>query len=372
MENICNKEECFGCYACYNICPKQAISMVEDDYGNLIPIIDGAKCVDCSVCRDVCPSLKQSDFSLPIHTYAAITNDLSDYKTSTSGGIATAFSRQILKKGGAVYGAAVMNELNVQHIRVDSEENLEMLQGSKYVQSTIGDSFKKVQKDLKAEKKVLFIGTSCQVDGLLNYLKQEYENLITVNLICHGTPANRLLKEHIKYVLPNHVNDDTVKFRGLKGCCLQIINKDNVKYQKEFFKDSYFAGFMRKLFYRNACYSCKYAQQERVGDITIGDFWGFNQSEPFISDISYGLSAVLVNTKRGEKFFEDCKEYLLYQERTLEEVVAGNPQLRSPSKKHRNYDKFRKIYRKYGFEKAAHKSLWVDMLGYKLLFLIRK
>lgn len=373
MRNICDREECYGCHACYNICPKQAIDMGEDAYGNLIPVINTEKCIDCKLCAKVCPSINQTLFSLPMHTYAAVANNLSDYKTSTSGGIATVFSRQILEQGGVVYGAAVTKGLNVQHVRVDSEEKLRLLQGSKYVQSAIDNSFKEIKKDLKDGKKVLFIGTSCQVDGLLKFLNYGYENLITVNLICHGTPANRLLKEHCKKLVPDcDINHMDVKFRGLRGCFLQIMDKNDVKYQKEFFKDSYFAGFMRKLFYRNACYSCKYAQKERVGDITIGDFWGFDQSEPFVSDTSYGLSAVLVNTNSGVEFFESCKEHLLYQERTLEEAVAGNPQLRAPSQKHRNFDKFRKLYLKYGFEKAARKSLWIDMLGYRLLFFIRK
>lgn len=368
MEYVCKAEECYGCHACYNACPKHAISMQEDSFGALIPVIQQGKCIDCGLCQRVCPALNESRFATPQQVNAAIAKDEVDYKASTSGGIATTFAKKVIEDGGVVYGATVMDDLTVQHTRASTMEELERQRGSKYVQSAVGDSYRKVKQDLENEKAVLFVGTPCQVDGLHLFLERDYEKLITVNLICHGVAANRLLREHIRGIVG--IDDEgKYSFRDGEGYVLTIKNHCGILYKKAFYEDLYYCGFMRKLFFRSTCYTCKYAQKQRVGDITIGDFWGFDKTKPFVSDTPYGLSVVLVNTPAGKRFFDKCADRLLYQERDLDEAVAGNPQLRYPSQKHRNYRRFRKLYKKFGFQKAAIRSLWIDMIGYRLLFL---
>lgn len=371
MEQVCKLENCYGCHACYNVCPKDAISMQEDQYGTVIPMIQQGKCVDCGMCQKVCPALNESKFVTPRQVYAAIARNESDYRASTSGGIATAFAKKVVENGGSVYGAAIMDDLTVRHTRAATDVELEAQRGSKYVQSAIGDSYQRVREDLKDEKQVMFVGTPCQVDGMLYFLGRDYKNLITVNLICHGVPANRLLKENVNHIVKEDSGLD-LSFRTSTGFALSVYRGNETLYQREFYKDPYFLGFMRKLFYRNACYSCKYAQKQRVGDITIGDFWGFDKSRPFVSDTPYGLSVVLINTEAGDRFFQQCSDRLYYQERPLEEAVAGNPQLQHPSPRHRNYAKFRRDYLKYGFRNATMKSLWPDAMGYRLVFLKQK
>lgn len=368
MEYVCKIEECYGCHACYNVCPKHAISMQEDSFGTLIPVIQQGKCVDCGLCRRVCPALNESQFATPRQVYAAIAKDEADYKASTSGGIATTFAKKVIDDGGVVYGATVMDDLTVRHTRASTMEELECQRGSKYVQSAVSDSYQKVKLDLEKDKPVLFVGTPCQIDGLLLFLGRDYEKLITVNLICHGTPAQRLLKDHVSDIVGRE-DEREISFRDGEGYVLTIKNKGSLLYKKVFYKDLYYSGFMRKVFFRSTCYTCKYAQKQRVGDITIGDFWGFDKTKPFITDTPHGLSVVLVNTQAGESFFEECTDRLLLQKRDLDEAVAGNPQLRHPSQKHRNYSKFRTIYKKLGFRKAAMKTLRIDMIGYRLLFL---
>lgn len=367
MEQVCKLENCYGCHACYNVCPKDAISMQEDQYGTVIPMIQQGKCVDCGMCQKVCPALNESKFVTPRQVYAAIAKCREDYKKSTSGGVATVFGKVTLENKGVVYGATINSQLNIKHIRVDRAKDLELLRGSKYAQSFISDTYKGVKKDLLNGKKVLFIGTPCQVDGLLFFLGKIYENLITINIVCHGTPANRLLKENLQKI--SSKNKCSISFRENAGYVLTVQEQDKVIYKKIFYEDPFYLGFMRKVFYRNTCYSCKYAQKQRVGDITIGDFWGFDKSRPFVSDTPYGLSVVLINTEAGDRFFQQCSDRLYYQERPLEEAVAGNPQLQHPSPRHRNYAKFRRDYLKYGFRKATMKALWLDAMGYRLLFL---
>lgn len=372
MKQVCDAEQCFGCCSCYNICPKNAISMGEDQWGNLIPVIDPKKCVDCGLCQRSCPALNQSDFKTPKKTYAAITKDENDYISTSSGGIATAFSKFVLENNGIVYGAAfIEGTAIVKHIRVTSVLELEKLKGSKYVQSYIDDSFKKVKKDLELGNRVIFIGTPCQIDGLQRFLQNNFENLLTVNLICHGTPSNVLFKEHVEKIIGNQ-NNLKISFRNTIAYRLKIFNDKMTLYSNEFYKDNYFLGFMRKLFYRNSCYSCKYAQKKRVGDLTIGDFWGFDTRKPFPVGTPNGLSVVLINTEKGEQFFELLKDKIIFQERDLSEAVKGNPNLNHPSKKNLQFNRFRKLYLKYGFEKAAEKVLWKYKIAYLVNFFVQK
>lgn len=367
MDIICSADDCYGCSACYNICPKQAITMKEDIYGYLLPNINKKQCIDCGACKRVCPAINKTVFSTPKNVYAAIAKNSIDYKTTTSGGVATIFSKIVIESNGVVYGAAFQDG-RVNHIRVDNFCDVEKLKGSKYVQSSINNIYRNVKDDLHSDKLVLFIGTSCQVDGLLKYLQDDYQNLITVNLICHGVPAYKLLKEHIEHVTEDiEINNSNITFRDESGFNLKIKREQQILYCKKNFYDTYYLGFLKSLFYRRCCYSCKYAQENRIGDITIGDFWGFDESKTsFVVKHNDGLSVVMVNSDKGKKFFEKAKKRLYFQERSLQEAVRGNKQLRNPSEKHRNYDKFKRLYKKYGFEIAAQKCLKVDMLIYRI------
>lgn len=373
MEIICDKEQCFGCCACYNSCPTDAISMTEDDWGNIVPSINQKKCIDCGKCKKVCPAINDSNFKKPIKTYAAVAKDEYIYSTATSGGVATVMSKYVLENNGVVYGAAFKeNTSELTHIRVKNIDDLEKLKGSKYVQSNIGLSLKQLKKDLNDGLLVIFIGTPCQVDGIIKFLGKDYLNLITVNLICHGVPANKLLTEHINYVLKaKKINNLSVSFRSDNGFKLCLSQNDKKVYESPFNEDNYFLGFMRKLFYRQCCYSCKYAQQNRIGDFTIGDFWGFNQNKPFKVETKNGLSVILVNSEKGNSFFDKISDKLIFQKRELEEAVNGNPQLKYPSKKNRSFEKFRKLYLKYGFEKAANKTLLIYKIAYKIIFSLK-
>lgn len=371
MKQVCDYEQCYGCCACYNQCPKNAIFMGHDNWGNLVPVIDQEKCVDCGLCTKVCPAIQKTNFSMPEIAYAAITKNEKDYVSATSGGIATAFSKYVIGNHGVVYGAAfVKGTAEVKHIRADSLDGLEQLKGSKYVQSNIDDTFRLVKEDVKSGRQVIFIGTPCQVDGLHTYLQKKYKNLITVNFVCHGVPSGRLFCEHIENIIEERDNLN-IRFRS-KNKFQLIVKKEEKTCSNPFYKDYYFLGFMRKLFYRNACYICKYAQQERVGDFTIGDFWGFDEKRPFPMEHPNGLSLILINSIEGKEYFEEVKESLIYQQRSVNEAIKGNPQLNHPSKKNANFMRFRKLYERTGFERAAKKVLWPYKIAYSIYFFVQK
>ena len=234
MENICKKELCTGCWACHNACPKQCIEMKEGELLHLYPTINQKTCIDCGVCQKTCPAINPLPKEQPLKTYAAWAKDEEEYKTSTSGGLGAVLSREILKAGGVVYGCAVCSDIDIHHIRITKEEDIALLKGSKYVQSSIHDSHQRVKQDLRDGRQVLFTGTPCQIAGLKRYLKKDYANLYLVDLICHGVPSLGYLKQHITDVTHSEVKDiDSIRFREGNGMYLIVVNKDDEKEEKK-------------------------------------------------------------------------------------------------------------------------------------------
>lgn len=356
MKLITDYKNCTGCFACMNICPKDAIEVGCDDLGKTVPIIND-KCVDCGMCVKICPENNKLQLNMPLKCYAAKSNDSSD-KYCSSGGIATVFSRYIVNNGGYVYGAAFDKENMAAHKCIHNLGGLEELKGSKYVQSYTGYTYRQVKNQLIDNKKVLYIGTPCQIAGLKSFLNREYDNLLTVDLICHGTPPSNYLKEHIDGLSINEY--DNVSFRGKYDFKLTVFNDDSIIYQKVNDCDYYFASFFRGLTYRDNCYNCEYAQSNRVSDITVGDFWGLEQGV-LKNKFDGKASVVLINTEKGCSFFDIIKEYIIFEQRNIQEAINGNGQLRHTAKKHPKRSKFDKLYRKYGFKKA------VKVIKYRVL-----
>ena len=350
-------------------CPKNCISFFENDLGFLYPKIDNQFCVDCGLCQKVCPSNIEADYNTPQNVFAAISKDNYDYNTATSGGIATLFGKKTLEKRGVVYGAAFSDD-EVKHIRIENTEEIDKIKGSKYVQSRIDDSFLKIKQDLQNNYNVLFVGTPCQVAGLKKFLAKDYQNLITCDLVCHGVPSAKLLKEHI-YSLNLEEKYDGISFRDKSGFYLTLYLNNKIVYRKRNFKDVYYIGFLKGLFYRKSCYGCKYAKSDRVSDITLGDFWGFDsQKGEFPVSTTNGLSLVMINTEKGAAFWDECKSGAVFTERDLKEAVNGNKQLRHPAVKHRNYDKFVLEHSRLGFKKTANKLLLKERIIYGILDMI--
>lgn len=367
MVDICEKTLCTGCHACLNICGKKAISMKSDSLGFEYPVIDASLCVDCGLCAKICPVNNPPKAVTPSAVYAAQSTDLKDLMSSTSGGAASVFSQVILKQGGIVYGCSGMDASHVQHIRIESVSELYKLKGSKYVQSKIGSVFKQVKADLLLGKKVLFTGTPCQVAGLKNFLRVEYENLITVDLVCHGVPSQQLLLDDLKLGKKEFCGSQ-ISFRkkGMKETDLKfgVFLYDSVHptYSVQYPYDYYIMGFMCGLFFRDSCYSCRWAASKRCSDITIGDFWGLGELKNSEIEKNRGVSEVLLNTSRGYSFFESCQ--FNCEERKLKEAIDGNGQLQYPFKRHPLSNKFRHLYAEKGFAASCRKCLFHDYKHY--------
>lgn len=372
MKEICPKDMCTGCAACVNACPRSCIEMHEDKWGFINPIIDATRCVDCGLCEIICPSNNEAiEFSIPQKCYAAWSLDSHDRDTSTSGGIASVLSTFVISEGGVVYGAVVCKGAEIQHIRVESINDLYRLKGSKYVQSHITDVFKSVLADLKSGLKVLFTGTPCQVAGLKSFLKKPYPGLITVDIICHGVPNRKLLHEHLanKKI---HIKDiDSLSFRGNKEYQLSVVCGGRKVYEKGMLKDSYLTGFMYGLFFRPSCYQCKYANEKRFSDLTIGDFWGLGEKIAFIHT-KEKVSAILVNSQKGENLLNGCSGMLYTEERPVREAIEGNTQLQHPARKHEFYNLFRYLYPSIGYKYSVRICLmkfYVKNFFYRMLML---
>ena len=329
MEIICNKKDCTGCTACSSSCPKDAISMVEDKCGFLYPSIDQSKCIDCGLCKKTCPVINNKNNDSINKCYVGYANEMKYKINSSSGGIFTIIATKILEDNGIVIGAAFNEDNKLIHYAIDKKEDLYKLQGSKYLQSNLDNIFK-VLKEYLNDKKVLFVGTPCQIAGLKAYLKKDYNNLITIDLFCHGVPSPRLFDKYIKE-LETKYNDKLINynFRDKSTGWDNYSNKAsfNKKEAKELqVNNDYMKLFLSDVALRESCYNCNFKLGNKYSDITLGDFWGVNNYHPDMYN-KEGVSAIIINTEKGNDIFNRITEYLTYKECKLDEISSGNPSL---------------------------------------------
>lgn len=368
-----NKKYCCGCGLCMSKCPKKAISMVEDETGFLFPKIDESKCVDCHVCVINCPYQNNnnnvSEEPYNQQCFLAYNKNFSSLMNSSSGGVFGALAENFINSGGIVYGCSMeyKEKLIPKHIRVNNLNDLEKLKGSKYVQSSIFETFSLIKDDLINNKNVLFSGTPCQVAAVKKATQNiKSGNLYTIDIICHGTPSVKLFQDYIS-VLEKKLNGKIYNFvfrdksiRGT-GFNVKIFYKDkNGKKHIKFLPSilsSYYDYFLKYNIYRENCYSCKYASKNRVGDITIGDYWGAELEHPeFMKnnggkiDIRNGVSCLLVNSNKGEELFKKYKNDLIFFESSFDKIAAHNGQLNAPSVPKGNRLEILNDYEKYGYE----------------------
>lgn len=363
----CSSLICTGCSACLNICTKGAIKMKEDELGHQFPHIDAEKCVDCGLCEKICPALHPLEHNTsPEYVYALASKDAQERYTSSSGGASSIICRIIIKQGGVVYGCAQIGSLkNIKHIRIEDENDLKLLKGSKYTQSIIGETYKQVEDDLKGNKLVCFVGTPCQVAGLLSFLRKPYDNLLTLDLICHGVPSQKLLQENATQYKIGDLDDIFVDFRHKKG--------NNIRFGQYYYKsgdvtvkyikavnnpfDDYIAAFMMGLSFRECCHTCPYSSTSRMGDITIGDFWGLGTQEHTHFKIKDGVSLVIANNDKGLRLLKSILPQTDYEKRTFAEAAKGNGNLSSPSPRPLRKDIFLSAYKTRGLHAAVRKAI---------------
>ncbi|MFR5684657.1 MAG: Coenzyme F420 hydrogenase/dehydrogenase, beta subunit C-terminal domain, partial [Clostridia bacterium] len=295
------KIKCYGCGACSKICPKNAIIMKMDKKGFFYPEIEKEKCIQCGLCEKVCwnPESNNEYFKEPL-VYAVKSKDMQTRLQSSSGGVFTQFAKICLEENGVVYGACYAEDFEVKHIRIGNIEEIQKLRGSKYVQSNLKNVYSEVKKDLQNGKKVMFVGTPCQVYGLNQYLRGiDKLNLILVDLVCHGVTSPKIWKDYITFIERKyHGKLSKYTFRnkekGWRGYH-PLAKFDNGRKIESRCITSYTNLFSTDLALREGCYQCNFSSTHRKSDITIGDFWGLEKTIPeFIDDL--GVSLVLINT----------------------------------------------------------------------------
>lgn len=366
--SVINKRKvtCSGCNACAEACPKHCIEMVPDRKGFLYPKVNEVVCIDCGVCERVCPFEDgNKKLNVPLTAYAAWNKDREQHLGSSSGGAAYVFSSYIIKQGGIVYGCT-SEGMHIRHIRVASLSELPQLQGSKYVQSDVRGIFSQVKIDLKAEKPVLFIGTPCQVAGLKNYIRTVPPHLFLVDLICHGVPSQKMLSAHIAPISKGR-KVEHIAFRYGTTFMMKITGKDFSYECMHYWKDSYMRSFMDGFTYRKSCYQCPFATSNRVGDVTIGDFWGLNGLEEQPAGTHGGISVLLPCTEKGQELIRSLANKLVLHERQVTEAVDGNTQLRHPMYRSFNNRIFNILWPLLPFDKAV----WLPILLQRMNTLIK-
>lgn len=347
------QENCCGCTACYHICKQKAITLQQDRLGYFYPIIDTSKCVKCGLCDRVCPMLNNGQkLKDPYPQCYGLKNKDKDIRlSSSSGGAFSLLANSIINMGGVFYGAIYDSDMKVIHACSDDVKDIQLYRGSKYVQSDLNGCFKDIKTQLSS-KTVMFTGTPCQIQGLKNYLCKPYDNLITVDLICHGVASPFLFADYIKYLNKKYrkrvtyINMKDKKKRGWRHSSVAVYFADG-----SVSRDNFYTRFWRRLYgsrltMRPSCTCCPFTSMKRCSDITIGDFWGVDNKYPsFFED--NGVSLCLINSDKGERIFSSIKSGA--------DIMKVKPQdclqqaLNHPVMGNKCFDEFLVDYEKTGF-----------------------
>lgn len=380
-------EKCTGCGACVQRCPKQCISWKKGEFDFWYPEIQKDRCIACGMCERVCPIEKALPELERQRVFAAVHRSADVLAGSTSGGAFSAIAEIILEQNGVVYGAAMDDEMRVRHIRVDNESGMRQLRGSKYLQSNTEENFRLAESDLKAGKKVLYSGTPCQIDGLKSYLSKEYENLYTADIVCHGVGSQSYFDKYMTFARKRYGDIRSLQFRAktFSGwSCSGSVTVGNSGGEKTLpYRDHdnyYYAYFLSGEIYRSCCYTCKYANTQRVGDYSLGDYWGVEALKLSLHTEN-GCSLLFVNNAHAQGLLAKVTA-LDMVETTVEQATYRNHQLKAPTSmnparpqriKEYNTLSGEEIQRAYlrTHRKTVIKGMLKSMIPYQLRLLIR-
>lgn len=376
MIEIFNKEDCCGCNACAVVCPKQSITMEEDNEGFLYPITDKDTCVNCGLCEKVCPILnKRRDdvkrFNNPV-VFAAYNSEEDVRLDSTSGGVFSALAEKIFEGGGYVGGAVYNQDHSVSHIITNDRSKLPELRSSKYLQSFSNTLYPDVKRLLEANEKVLVCGTPCQIAALFAFLGKDYENLIACDFICRGVNSPKVFRKYMD-MLERQYGAKAVKIKfknktfGWHRFSMKVDFENGKTYCKDRYKDLFFIGYLQAgNFARPSCYACKFKGFPRKSDITLADFWGIEKIDPSM-DQDKGTSLVIINSEKGRTFFDSLGNAIIKKQFTLEQAAEVNPAMNFSLKAaEQNRTEFFEALEKYPFEAVAQKFFPLPTLKVKI------
>lgn len=370
-----NKFDCYGCRACEQICPTNCISMVEDEEGFNYPVKNETLCIHCDLCKKVCPNVNtneidnSTDCSFQPKAYLAIHKNEEVLDKSSSGGVFSAIVDSFCTDEFVVFGVKFDKDFNAVHTYTDTVKGTEKYRKSKYIQSDINESYKSAEKFLKDGKKVLFTGTPCQIAGLRLYLRKAYPNLFCADIVCHGVPSQKVFNKYKGYLEKKHKGVITsFSFRhktntpsigwDSRNIIVEVNGKTIIENNTQ---DYYLKGYHKGLFYRRSCYSCKFANPDRVSDITMADFWGVKKLFPN-ENPHKGVSEVLINTDKGEGILKNMKNSMNLLEIDKNFVIEHTGQLNVPTSLHANRDKFFRFLGTMEFDELVERYLKEPLL----------
>lgn len=345
MIRIKDKENCCGCSACAQACPKNCIQMKSDTEGFLYPQANQESCIECGLCERVCPIINyKPKTETVLSAYAGYVKNESVRLKSSSGGLFTAIAESVLYENGVVFGAAFDDKMHVGHIAVSGEADLDLLSGSKYVQSDINYTYAEAKKYLDEGKKVFFTGTTCQISGLKHFLRKDYSNLITADVLCHGTPSPKLWKKYLEDQEKYYgASVENVAFRhkktGWKTYSIEMDFSNSATYFRKYNHDIYMMMFIGNICLRPSCHDCKFKTLERDSDLTLGDAWGINKILPELDD-DKGTSVILVHSEKGQAIIDAISDKLVIKKYDADKLLPPTADSRRSVKRHANREHF--------------------------------
>ena len=375
MIEIKDKKDCSGCNACKNICPKNAIEMVNDEKGFRYPRVNRDLCIECNLCNKICPIKNKVKINNNPIAYACYNKNLEERLNSSSGGIFILLAKQILEKGGYVVGATYDEKFNVKHTIINDFKDIKLLQTSKYVQSDVSDIYIRVKELLESGKYILFTGTPCQIEGLNSFFVMKYDKLYLQDIICHGVPSPLVWKKYIEYRLEkDNEKPININFRNKDNGW----KKFNLKFQytsKEYknnqTKDYYLLAFLKNVILRDSCYDCRFKKKNRISDITLADFWGVENILPDLFD-DKGTSLVIISSDKGKELFEKIDKDIVKKEISFEDAIKFNKNMTSSVEKNKNRDKFFEKLNDISFDKLCKKYVLDNKLKNKVFRAIKR
>lgn len=362
MINKLERNKCTGCFACAQKCPKKCILIEKDDEGFLIPVIDHKQCIGCNICEGTCPQLKAVKKNLPIETYASYTRNENLLIQSTSGGIFAIAAYTVLEDGGVVFGVEMTDDGIVRMCAIEKKEDLHKLQGSKYVQAFIGESYIQVKEYLLANRIVLFSGTPCQIAGLKSFLGKTYEKLYTIEIVCHGVPSQEMFSAYRAWLgqkLGSEINHWYFRNKEKDGWAQidKLVLKDHSVYRRENL-DPYTYSYLKSYNLRESCYECQFCSPERCADITVGDYWGLKNYHPeFYSEL--GVCLLLVNTEQGRDLLEKIKTSIVLLPSDYEYMKKHNSGLVSKPQRPVQREKFYEDFKRKSMDAFVRQNMKV-------------
>ena len=376
--------KCVGCFSCEYVCPKKAISFKKKEFGFIYPIIDRTKCINCGLCVERCTISKIDKNNVKSSCFSYISPNKDELKCSSSGGAFFNIAKSFIKDDCIVYGCVMDESRRVVHERADRIEDLHKFQGSKYVQSDIRNVYKLIKNDLDNKEKILFCGTPCQVNAIKLVFAKHLDNLYLIDLVCHGVPSNEFFRKYIENI--EKVNNSRIgKIFFRKKYSEKSHEKTNfyesfkISNNKTvvlpYYKSLYYHSFLKEISYRESCYSCSFADLQRVGDITLGDFWGLYETSNNKKN-TLGCSLILVNSKKGEVMINELKGIA---KEDISIAVSNNKQLTTPATKTKYHSELLKLYENNDFcdivkwwKKRFRKDRFISFMKYHCPLFVKR